>query len=129
MLIPGFYTIEEFQVSENQVHAQISLNPDHDVYKGHFPGQPVVPGVIQLQMIKEVVQKTINQKLLLSEMAFAKYLNTVIPDTSLVLNLQVDFIQKENGYSFSAIIKDEAVVFTKVKGSFIAHCTGDFSRR
>ena len=117
MLIPGFYTIEEFEVSENQVHAQISLNPDHDVYKGHFPDQPVVPGVIQLQMIKEVLEKVINQKLLLSEMAFAKYLNTVIPDNSPILKLQVNFIQKENGYSFSAVIKNEAVVFTKVKGT------------
>ena len=117
MLIPGFYTIEDFQVSKNHVHAQIRLNPNHDVYEGHFPGQPVVPGVIQLQIIKEVLEKAINQKLLLAEMTFAKYLNTVIPDNSPVLILQVAFIQKENGYSFSAIIKDEALVYTKVKGT------------
>ena len=129
MLIPGFYTIKDFQVSENQVHAQISLNPNHDVYEGHFSGQPVVPGVIQLQIIKELMEKSVNEKLLLNRMVFAKYLRMIVPGTSPVLNLQITYRMKESARVFTAVIKDDRFVFTKVKGSFIAQCTGDFSRR
>ena len=129
MLIPDFYTVVDFQVTENQVNAQIRLNPEHEVYKGHFPGQPVVPGVIQLQMIKELMEKALNQKLLLNQMVFAKYLMMIVPGTSPVINLKITYSIKETTRVFTAVIKDDRFVFTKVKGSFIAHCTGDFSRR
>lgn len=129
MLIPDFYTVVDFQVTENQVNAQIRLNPEHEVYKGHFPGQPVVPGVIQLQMIKELLEKAVNEKLLLNRMVFTKYLRMIVPGTSPVINLQINYSMKDTARAFTAVIKDDRFVFTKVKGSFIAHCTGDFSRR
>jgi len=117
MLIPGFYTIEEFEVSENQVHAQIRLNPNHDVYKGHFPNQPVVPGVIQLQMIKELMEKALQEKLLLKQMIFAKYLNVMLPGNNSDICVSIDFKVHENQWKFSALIKDNTFVFTKVKGT------------
>lgn len=129
MLIPDFYTVVDFQVTENQVNAQVRLNPNHEVYKGHFPGQPVVPGVIQLQMIKELLEKAVNEKLLLNRMVFTKYLRMIVPGTSPVINLQINYSMKDTARAFTAVIKDDRFVFTKVKGSFIAHCTGDFSRR
>ena len=33
----------------------VILNPDHLIYKAHFPGQPVTPGVCILQMIRELL--------------------------------------------------------------------------
>lgn len=119
MLIRDFYAIEEFSTSENKVQALIRLNPEHEVYKGHFPGQPVLPGVIQLQIVKEIMEKAVIQKLLLSEMVFAKYLKMITPDKSQVLSLIIDFSIKENSYKFSAAIKDEGSIYLNVKGVFM----------
>ena len=33
---------------------KVILNPDHLIYKAHFPGQPVTPGVCILQIIQEL---------------------------------------------------------------------------
>lgn len=118
MLIKDFYSIEYFEIAEGKIDAQLRLNPEHEVYKGHFPNQPVVPGVIQLQIIKELMEKAGEQELLLSKMAFAKYLKMIIPELSPILTLQIDFSKKEGGFQFSAVIKDVQSIFTKVKGTF-----------
>lgn len=118
MLIKDFYEITEFRFTENQVLAKISLNPDHEVYEGHFPEQPVVPGVIQLQIVKELLEKAVDQKLTLNEMAFSKFLNMIVPQNSPTLAVLIDFNLKENYYSFSAVIKNEEIIFTKGKGKF-----------
>jgi len=50
VLLPDFYHIIQLKQSANVLSAEIRLNPDHEVYKGHFPQQAIVPGVIQLQI-------------------------------------------------------------------------------
>jgi 3-hydroxyacyl-[acyl-carrier-protein] dehydratase len=115
MLIPDFYTITDIQVSSDTIRAQIQLNPTHEVYEGHFPEQPIVPGVIQLQIVKEILEKVTHQKLLLGEMLFAKYLNMIAPDKSPILTFEIDFQKSEERIKISAVINEEGLVFTKVK--------------
>ena len=40
-----FYTINNLQVVGTTVNAELVLNAGHSIYEGHFPGQPVTPGV------------------------------------------------------------------------------------
>ena len=44
MLIEGLYTTDHFSFEDNTVNASITLNNDHDIFKGHFPGNPILPG-------------------------------------------------------------------------------------
>lgn len=118
MLIRNFYEIIDFSFTKNQVLAQIRLNPDHKIYDGHFPNQAVVPGVVQLQIIKEMMEKAGNQKLMLTEMAFSKFLNMIIPKNTPILKLEIKFSLQGSLFNFSAIVKYEELVFTKVKGIF-----------
>ncbi|NOX84933.1 MAG: 3-hydroxyacyl-ACP dehydratase [Chlorobi bacterium] len=119
MLIPGFYTIIDFETPENQVRANIELNPDHEVYKGHFPGQPIVPGVIQLQIIKELLEKGLEKKLLLSKIISAKYYSMITPDGYPVLEISVQLKRVETGeYKITAQISRDIAVFTKVRAIF-----------
>lgn len=52
MLLENFYKIIHRKEREDgKREIEIELNPGHALYQGHFPGQPVVPGVCTLQMI------------------------------------------------------------------------------
>ena len=117
MLIPGFYTIENFKQSADRVDVQIRFNPDHEVYAGHFPEQAVVPGVIQLQLIKELVEKSIKKKLQISEMTFAKFLNTIIPTNRPLFDFEISYQEDGQQLRVSTTIKDERLVYTKVKAT------------
>ena len=47
----------------NRFVCRLQLLPDCDVYTGHFPGKPVCPGVFNLQMVKECVQRVAGHRL------------------------------------------------------------------
>ena len=51
MLMNDFYTISDLQTEEFSISCKATFNKDHDIFNGHFPGQPVVPGVCMMQMI------------------------------------------------------------------------------
>ena len=61
MLLNDFFTIEEFSKDATAFRAVVRLNEQHPVFAGHFPGQPVVPGVFTLQMIKECMAVALEQ--------------------------------------------------------------------
>lgn len=59
MLLENFYKIIHIKEREDGKQAiEIELNPGHVLYQGHFPGQPVVPGVCTLQIIKKVPNRS-----------------------------------------------------------------------
>ncbi|MBC8321608.1 MAG: 3-hydroxyacyl-ACP dehydratase [Bacteroidetes bacterium] len=120
MLIKGFYKTIEVASNGLDITATIKLNVDHEVYNGHFPGKPVVPGVIQLQIVKELVEKNIDKKLFMKKIGQVKYLVPIIPGNSpqlvfTISNKKTD----ENKIKSIVSIGYDNIVFTKAKIEFI----------
>jgi 3-hydroxyacyl-[acyl-carrier-protein] dehydratase len=59
MLQNDFFTISSLSGENPSFKVSLSLNPRHRIFEGHFPGQPVVPGVCLMQMVKEVTETTL----------------------------------------------------------------------
>ena len=118
MSLDEFYKIDHVESEEGKIIARIKLNPDHQIYEGHFPEQPVVPGVTQLQVLKDILENQTSSKLVLSQMTFAKYLFPILPHESSDLIVQVDFSFSENAFKVNAVIKDKDQIFTKFKALF-----------
>ncbi len=57
----------------------IILNPDHLIYKAHFPGQPVTPGVCILQIIQELLSIEVDIALFINKIKNAKFTNMISP--------------------------------------------------
>lgn len=34
-------------------HAQVDVSPDWDVFRGHFPDRPILPGVLMIEMVAQ----------------------------------------------------------------------------
>ena len=119
MLIKDFYKIENFTSEDYKITATIKLNPNHEVYKGHFPEQPVVPGVIQLQIVKELLEKHLKKKLFMNRITQVKYLIPIIPTNSpqLVFTITSNEIDETTLKSNISIGLDETI-FTKARISF-----------
>ena len=79
MLIKEFYKIISLSSDEFGINSTIKLNQDHEVYKGHFPEQPIVPGVIQLQIVKEILESHLQKKLFMGNVIQVKYLIPITP--------------------------------------------------
>lgn len=120
MLIEGFYKITDLNSGDSDIVSTIKLNPNHEVYNGHFPGQPVVPGVIQLQIIKEILQEILGTKLIMKKVIQVKYLTPVIPDDYSILNIKLSIRNtEEKSIRIDATIVNKETVVTKAKLYFI----------
>ncbi len=97
-------------------HVTILLDSGHPIYTGHFPGNPVVPGVCQLRMITEIISEITNKKVRLLEADNIKFLSMINPHEH--PELTVDCILKENDdgcIKVTASISDDEHVFFKYK--------------
>lgn len=120
-LLENFYSeIASTYTSENShsFNSTIELNPDHEIYKGHFPQIPVAPGVCLIQAIKEILMAKLQTKLILAEGSNIKFLILINPKET--KQFQVDFTVKQTDHilEVSANYTNSDKIFIKFKGKF-----------
>jgi 3-hydroxyacyl-[acyl-carrier-protein] dehydratase len=116
MLIENLYTLDTFSNEAGKAMAAITINASHKIFEGHFPGQPVLPGVCQLQIIKELLERATGKKLFLSEAGSCKFLQLVDPAKTNVLLITIDYSGNDTAITANAVIKSGEVIFLKVNG-------------
>ena len=84
MLKNKLYTILALTTDEKRekISALISLNKDHAIFGGHFPGNPILPGVCTVQIVKELLETSFGSELMLRKASNIKYLGFVSPTAS-----------------------------------------------
>jgi 3-hydroxymyristoyl/3-hydroxydecanoyl-(acyl carrier protein) dehydratase len=59
--------------------------PDHPAFAGHFPGTPIVPGVVLLDQALHAVEEACGVRLAPGQIAAAKFLRPVGPGAALLI--------------------------------------------
>lgn len=97
MILENFYHIESKTKRENhsEFSLNIKINKDHDIFKGHFPNNPVMPGVCMMQIIKEITEKIIDCKLFMEKCTNVKFMALINPEINSRLHLEL-IISREN---------------------------------
>lgn len=123
MLLEDFYTIVELDSSDKEnIKAIIDLNKEHEVYEGHFPGNPIVPGVCLTQLIKEVMENVEGTELLMVYADNIKFMAMVNPEVNsrLQIDLKVKYDTEQNLIKVNSVTHFNGQVFYKFKGNFKA---------
>ncbi len=91
MLLKDFYTVEQIEkITEQKYDAIVHLNKEHAVFKGHFPGNPVTPGVCMMQIIKELTQEILGSSLILKSSSNVKFMALINPEVNAKLRLELE---------------------------------------
>jgi 3-hydroxymyristoyl/3-hydroxydecanoyl-(acyl carrier protein) dehydratase len=59
--------------------------PDHPAFAGHFPGKPIVPGVVLLDVALQTIANTSGIALDICEVSSVKFLSPALPGDELVI--------------------------------------------
>lgn len=98
MLLKEFYRVTGIENKEEGTYsASVFLNKDHDVFKGHFPGNPVTPGVCMMQIIKELCEEILDEKLMLKTASNVKFMALINPEINPDLRLELSISSNEEG--------------------------------
>ena len=119
MLLGSFYTIKESSKDGQTIRVKVEFNPAHDIFKGHFPDLPVVPGVCMMQMIKEIIEDVLGKATNLVHAAEMKFMAVINPQENNRIQSTIKYTTDENGaiHIIASLYKDELVHF-KFKGQF-----------
>lgn len=98
MQLKDFYTINNLNVNEELVTANITINKNHDIFKGHFPGNPVTPGVCMMQIIKEITEEVIGYKLMMTSSSNIKFMSIINPEITPNLDLALEITETDEGF-------------------------------
>lgn len=95
-ILTDFYTLNSFEKGENGAFsAKISLNQNHEIFKGHFPGNPVTPGVCMMQIVKELTEEFTGKTLFLKSASNVKFMAIINPFETPDLDLQLSISETE----------------------------------
>jgi 3-hydroxyacyl-[acyl-carrier-protein] dehydratase len=118
-LVPAEGKKDDAEIVTTNYTALVRLNEQHPLYQGHFPGNPVVPGVCQIEMIKEIFSEIIHKNVLLTESDTIKFLAIIVPQKYPVLEIKVSGRQQvEKSWDVNGTISNDSILFLKFKGVF-----------
>ncbi|TLF45369.1 3-hydroxyacyl-ACP dehydratase [Maribacter aurantiacus] len=118
MLLEGLYEIQEFNYMEPYVKATVKLNKDHEIFEGHFPGHPVLPGVCVIQIIKELTEKSLEKKLLLSVASNVKFMAVINPEKNYTVQFDIELSQSDDEVKIKNTVSFEDTLALKLNASF-----------
>lgn len=72
---------------------RLRLNPDHPIYRAHFPGYPITPGVYIVQIVGELLGERLGRQLALSKIANLKFVSTISPVETPLVEVHFDSVQ------------------------------------
>lgn len=120
MLQNTLYTIENIhQQGENRFVVTLKIDPQHGIFKGHFPEQPVLPGVCLMEMVREILNEIKGSSFLLSQAQNIKFLKVVDPTTDSTLKFDIEILEKENAIqtNVTSFLSDGSPNF-KIKAAY-----------
>ena len=116
MLLDTFFTIDNITAQDEKNLFEVAINKDHAVFEGHFPGNPVVPGVFLIQMVREVIEHWQQKKFKIEAADEIKFMNMVIPQQSSRLTLEIQKrVKSEKPFAYSIVVSDGTTVYIKMK--------------
>ena len=113
-----FFFESEPEKTEDNYKIDVILNDECSVYKGHFPGNPISPGVCNMNMIRECAEKITGSRLRIKEIAHCRFLALITPQNTPKLTVSLNMAEEDDlSYNVTANISDKSgKIFVDFKG-------------
>ena len=104
-----WYVLKELTRSDkNEIEADIHVPSDSPWFCGHFPGEPILPGVAQIGMVIDAIRQVRNQDLKVTGVRRVRFKQIIRPDAKLKL-IAAPLKENAGAYSFRILVENEAV--------------------
>lgn len=125
--VAQFFTLEAGEKNGNSATYRCRLHPEAPVFKAHFPGFPVLPGVLTLKMVVDTINASqffSTQTLTVQSIGNAKYLAVVNPQETQEVEISVALKAEKNAdeltvFQFKATVQNGETRFA----TFSFSCT------
>ncbi|MDE5636288.1 MAG: beta-hydroxyacyl-ACP dehydratase [Muribaculaceae bacterium] len=92
----------------------IQLKSESPIYQGHFPGNPITPGVVIIATARELVETCTGQKLRLAGAPSVKYTSVMAPTSSPTIRYSITTIPEGNIVKAKVTVTGENITFARM---------------
>ena len=115
-----FFKIKDIRQAATGLDYTLALNPEHPIYRAHFPGNPITPGVCIIQIVKELLEGQLKCELLLKKVNNAKFLNVINPLENRKVVFAVSISSTgDDAHKVSVVVSGENQQFAKLALVFV----------
>ena len=97
------------------VQREYEINATQPVFKGHFPGQPILPGVLSLSLIKATITNNFKKNYEISHVIKMKFIAPILPESKLAVLCQIQASESATVLRLDCTIKDGTQIKVKTK--------------
>lgn len=73
-------------IANDRILAQVVVSDSSPWFSGHFPGNPILPGVAQLNMVADVIAQSTNENFYIQRLSRVKFKKLVKPGEALEIH-------------------------------------------
>ena len=107
LLLHDFGQITALENGPEKSVYSVSINPKSQIFQGHFPGNPICPGVCHIELIRYCSSLAVSRNLQLATIKKCRFTSVVRPTEPVSLQLVVTIADKtDNGCEIKAEITD-----------------------
>ncbi len=119
MLIEHYYSILHKQTQEQSTVFTVALHADSPVYAGHFPNEPISPGVCNIQLIKECAEIVTGHILCLRSMQQCRFTHLITPILHSQVEVQITITAEiATGVKLRGTIGVKGELYVELRGEF-----------
>lgn len=109
------YTIENRKEDNGNTIVTIAINPGCFIYKAHFPGNPITPGVCIVQTACELLGEIVGRKLEITKAKDIKFTNILSPTNTPKADFVFTSIEDNDGVAKAKVdVKNGDEIFTTI---------------
>lgn len=111
----GLFIIESMNDTDSGFEVKLRTNPAHFIYKSHFPGNPITPGVCVVQTAGELLERKYNRKLYLKSIRNVKFLAVIVPAEGKIIKYTFsNIVEDKTGGKAQVVVSDDDTVYAKI---------------
>ena len=81
--------VDEVELIDGVAHGKCHIRGDEYFLQGHFPGNPVLPGVCTLQIVRECLERGTGRRHRFTAIRECKFLGMIVPQADTLLDIDI----------------------------------------
>ncbi len=105
------------QVAEDQIISEFVFKRSMALFKGHFPEKPLLPGIVQLEMVRYSLETQLALTLAIGSIKKTKFTDQILPEDT--IGLDIGFKEDQGAIAARATVKANGRMAGKVIITFL----------
>lgn len=117
MLLENFYEYKLVKEESTILNFSVLFKADHEIYNGHFPNNPITPGVCILQTGKQLLESFLEKEIKIKLISDVKFIKLIQPSNTeyYYYTITLPQLKTDQVLSSELIIKKDGIKYTVAK--------------